>query len=1704
MSFVRAQLTNSLSSKRAKRSITSKMVVGPSAFNGLRRHLTVHYESRCLVFLLIPQFFSKMGRYTLTCYALVLILTGPATNTLRNSEVLSESMACGQEQLKSSVKQIAESIKKPFNSMKDTIKHMIGSVKQIAAKFKQSLLSVHRLVMSIVRVMESAFSWLSSVVNICNKKVGTPYERCTRALNDGVLDCRARLGPYFSWLCNVAYVAKAACYAVKPLDVICVLVAAGIVTEIRHRAEPLLTWLSLSSCVTSLFLLLIIFRAKYYQHMFETRSRFDNRYITKELRDLDLRRARENRDTILPLNTRERAKYVDAKSFRLVASEKLKLSRSVVYMMITTFKLLVHIVADYSLYWVLMTIRYHGRFQSPVLPGAPDAGVKVAGEGAVAGMIKSLIDSLGMPLSAESPSPVSCLPDPYPPDFRRYTQIGILILLLWFSVFFEPYGLRLRHVVMGLYRPERAKARAIWLYNHILRTRAGFLKLARRKLHLNYKYLSEEKFTFRQWLDANIPCWWLRYILGTGGKEAHCLLCGTAELPNDPDRQLYRCETPDCPGIFCARCFADIGQMCTICMSPIDYGDISDVSLEKGSSAESSSTESSDSEDDIEDESSTELSEKSRDSDADDSDSSPPRKKLLSYFQKNMEYRNISKTEKADRKLYYWKQYTSKPRSKKIDKEIQDTQKYTVPKRIMEKKENGTFDEKVVTEYKKQILSQSLRTKAKFWSTSKNKKLSMKKKRDSYWNRNLATTNYFITKKFFTESINKKSKILWEECRKYMKNILIDRERNTTKPFVNLSDRDSMLEIKRNILNRSDRISYTEAIMRSRRGFKNRLIYCTCIRKTRRRTRTVPNKRIFLEETSSTEMPEMTKYQNTVEAGDANAFKLEHNAQTDRANENLFAEVQKSHSSDSSVRKAMIVNEESLTIQKMLAANIHKNKLQTKKVRSQQKADGKTSDKYKFWQYLHWSFWRNHLKNFITSNVSNEENDSRLIEVKTDLAKSETGENYNQSDSNNKELVKMSSHSWIKAHYDREVGLLKPIESKSSEDFSKIEEELKMSSLKRKVKLKSCSKEDVKEAKTFEWHGKTKTKMCSCPATGCCCKGEYAEPSADVAGDLSLKKNPDEEGTLTKLKKKVFARAPVKKATENAAHDESSQDTDANSLLVKDVHADGSNYSIVSLDTEDEVEMEEEAQTEEERKMKLTPLQLVEVDSGESVDSRKNKRNDDDSERSRFLKLRKKIKLAKLKARITKKEVFSLLLKLREETVDEASFQDLREDNFLSDGVHCAGPSQSRVSLEGETDEDVDVETMEKELSSIDLTQSDSKDLICPQKNTKLKDSRINIFGTKELSVRNPFTKYFHTSTPRKRRYEKRPMSPRVHITNDGRLTVVKWNGQEYELPELTPTDSVAMLKSAIENATRVRPERQKLLNIKYQGKAAKDNCMLSELNLKPNLKILMMGSLEEAIEGARAKPENDDVVNDLDIEEEEIDVENQEVYLAKISKRVKEYKINMLNEPRPGKKLLVLDIDYTLFDHRSVAETGYELMRPYLHEFLTTAYVEYDIVIWSATGMKWIEEKMKLLGVSTNTHYKIMFYLDYLAMITVHTAKYGTIDVKPLGVIWGKFPQYSSKNTIMFDDIRRNFIMNPKSGLKIRPFRQAHLNRDRDRELLHLSVYLRDIARHCDDFDQLNHKKWEKYRPEKRSQHAGSKRKADDNSNSSTPTKEE
>lgn len=71
--------------------IISHNLIFLHSFMTLYEHL-----HRCIMFLLLPQFFSKRGRQALMAYAFILTLTGPAKNILHNISILSESLACGQ------------------------------------------------------------------------------------------------------------------------------------------------------------------------------------------------------------------------------------------------------------------------------------------------------------------------------------------------------------------------------------------------------------------------------------------------------------------------------------------------------------------------------------------------------------------------------------------------------------------------------------------------------------------------------------------------------------------------------------------------------------------------------------------------------------------------------------------------------------------------------------------------------------------------------------------------------------------------------------------------------------------------------------------------------------------------------------------------------------------------------------------------------------------------------------------------------------------------------------------------------------------------------------------------------------------------------------------------------------------------------------------------------------------------------------------------------------------------------------------------------------------------------------------------------------------------------------------------------------------------------------------------------------------------
>ena len=125
----------------------------------------------------------------------------------------------------------------------------------------------------------------------------------------------------------------------------------------------------------------------------------------------------------------------------------------------------------------------------------------------------------------------------------------------------------------------------------------------------------------------------------------------------------------------------------------------------------------------------------------------------------------------------------------------------------------------------------------------------------------------------------------------------------------------------------------------------------------------------------------------------------------------------------------------------------------------------------------------------------------------------------------------------------------------------------------------------------------------------------------------------------------------------------------------------------------------------------------------------------------------------------------------------------------------------------------------------------------------------------------------------------------------------------------------------------------------------------------------------------------------------------------------------------------------------------------------------------------KWLETKLTELGMLMHPGYKFCFVLDKTSMFTVKSTRRGGSSVvhhvKPLQIIWTKFPRWGSHNTVHIDDLSRNFALNLTSGIKISGYYRKKSKARRDTELLGLAKYLEELAASKVDFNEVDFDVW-------------------------------
>ncbi|XP_037354138.1 E3 ubiquitin-protein ligase DCST1 isoform X1 [Talpa occidentalis] len=324
-----------------------------------------------------------------------------------------------------------------------------------------------------------------------------------------------------------------------------------------RRQEAQLEWsLGLLRALLSCTFLLVLRACFTYMDSYNEDIRFDNIYISTYFCQIDERRKKLGKETLLPLRKVEEKTVIFPLKPAIQATEMKNMGRELLETVPVLLLLLLLCVLDWALFSIFDTIRQHSFLQYS-FQSSHKLEVKVGGDSMLARILRKTIGALNS--SSETQMEMSntlCLPQPVRLDTKAYFRAALPIGLLLCLCLLQAFGYRLRRVISAFFFPKREKKRILFLYNDLLRKRAAFTQVRTAAIIRRAQKRSAQRHHLVEILHGRCPL--LRRWLGR-----RCVVCDAAETPKS-----YVCPTPGCETVYCPTCWADMRQRCPVCTPP--------------------------------------------------------------------------------------------------------------------------------------------------------------------------------------------------------------------------------------------------------------------------------------------------------------------------------------------------------------------------------------------------------------------------------------------------------------------------------------------------------------------------------------------------------------------------------------------------------------------------------------------------------------------------------------------------------------------------------------------------------------------------------------------------------------------------------------------------------------------------------------------------------------------------------------------------------------------------------------------------------------------------------------------------------------------------------------------------------------------------------------------------------------------------------
>ncbi|XP_037639479.1 DC-STAMP domain-containing protein 2 [Sebastes umbrosus] len=572
---------------------------------------------RANIMVMLPSLCSARGRNVILLVFASVLLSGPITNTLENTERAATSLLCGAELAANQTQELMERANTPLFAALDRIRAIGSNAHAVAGRVKKFIYALTSSFRHIARILRNVLHFLVDIGDLCNDTLGSPYRKCRALFADARHDCNNLLGE-FRFICEIVDAFLPLCNLARATELFCI-IPSYIASQLRKRlAAPTIAAFerlrrefdfNISASVTydldtnssrslhqvsqdilaeissdlqvfqkliepliygSLLLLVWSYlRAVWYKRRYLRELDFDNVYISAQFKKLDEQVTSQGGASVLPITRKEAKTYITPLSFHLTSRER----RAVLVGVVSVFRHLVMggvlVALDFLVFWMLDQVQQQVKVD--IVARAPvTVAVRVNGSGWASDIFRDVVASFDI-LQRGKITVISrkCLPEPSEPDYFTCFILGFLLGLALLVSLTGGFMQRCRRLACSSYHPERELERIRFLRQQILDQRRAVGKALKRSAARSRADGGgcggggggESRL---QTLLLRLPGGaHLSHLLGLA--SVTCLSCGDVVRQDN----MAACKVSQCPGVYCLPCFHSLGNTCGVCARPL-------------------------------------------------------------------------------------------------------------------------------------------------------------------------------------------------------------------------------------------------------------------------------------------------------------------------------------------------------------------------------------------------------------------------------------------------------------------------------------------------------------------------------------------------------------------------------------------------------------------------------------------------------------------------------------------------------------------------------------------------------------------------------------------------------------------------------------------------------------------------------------------------------------------------------------------------------------------------------------------------------------------------------------------------------------------------------------------------------------------------------------------------------------------------------